>query len=250
MDEPVEISEDRGVVTITLNSPANRNALSSALVVEMHRGIDLAEGDGRLIVLRHTGNTFCAGADLKERTQGSSVPPPPDVFERLVNVRVPVLAVVEGAARAGGVGLVAAADIAIGTERANFAVSEVHRGLIPAVISVVCAQRLNFRMMQQYFLTGETFDAAMATAMGLLSEHVPTADLDARVDQLVTLLRRGAPQALAATKLLLRDVTTGDPAEKFEEMKARSRQAFESDDGQEGMRAFLEKRQQRWMDAN
>lgn len=250
MDEPVDITEDRGVVTITLNSPSNRNALSAALVTEMHRGIDIAEDRGRLIVLRANGNAFCAGADLKERTAGSSSDsPPPDVFERLVNLTVPVLAVVEGAARAGGVGLVAAADVAIGTEDANFAVSEVHRGLLPAVISVVCSQRLNFRMMQQYFLTGEQFDAPVASAMGLLSEFVDSERLEERIETLSNLFRRGAPQALANTKILLRDVTTGDVSEEFEEMKVRSRRAFESGDGQEGMRAFLEKREPSWVSA-
>lgn len=247
MNEPVNVSEDRHAITITLNSPSNRNALSIELVTEVHRALDLAEGSGRLVVMRATGTTFCAGADLKERTASSSGSPPPDVFERLVTLRVPVIAVVEGAARAGGIGLVAAADIAIGTSEADFAVSEVHRGLLPAVISVVCAQRLNFRLMQQYFLTGERFGSATAVSMGLLSEAIDSAEVETRLDEIIQHLRRGAPSALAGTKALIQDTTDRDLSERFVEMRDRSRQAFESVDGQEGMLAFLEKRAPRWM---
>lgn len=242
----VDVEVNDGVHTITLNSQSNRNALSKALVNQTNRALDDAESDGRVVVLAAVGPSFCAGADLRERSRPQEGPPPRDLFERLSDFPLPVIAVVDGAARAGGIGLVASADIAIGSDRANFAVSEVHRGLIPAVISVLCGERMQTRAMQRYFLTGEPFDAAEAARIGLLTEAVPQADLRERTDDVAASLLRGAPSALRATKDIL-NPSGADRTRRLEDMKERSKTAFLSPDGQEGIHAFLEKRDPAWV---
>lgn len=243
---PILTRVDQGIHYITFDSQHNRNALSHALVTATHAALDEAEAGGRVVVLGAKGPAFCAGADMRQRTNlDDATPPPPDLFERLVRYPIPVIAVVNGAVRAGGLGLVAAADIAIGTENASFGVTEVHRGLIPAVISVVCRDIMDRRRMQRYFLTGEPFGADDAVRAGLLTEAVNSADLDDSIAQLTDWFLKGAPNAIRLTKELLSEVDTAWEA-RMVDMRSRSKAAFEGPDGQEGMRAFLEKRAPAW----
>jgi methylglutaconyl-CoA hydratase len=159
----------------------------------------------------------------------------------------PVICRVNGAARAGGIGLVAACDIAVATERASFAFSEVRIGVVPAVISVPCLRRMPSRAAAEYFLTGEVFDARRAAEIGLLTKAVRADDLDAEVARYAGLLLRGAPGALAGTKGVLRDV----PAEGFNDglqmMAELSGRYFGSDEAREGMAAFAAKRDPAWV---
>jgi methylglutaconyl-CoA hydratase len=257
MTELVHLDVEAGVATITLDSPANRNALSAQLRGELlaHLRTAIADDAARVIVLTHTGRVFCAGMDLKETRGASSqeqgIRDVPQILELIWTSPKPVVARLAGAARAGGVGIVAACDIAIAAQEATFAFSEVRIGVVPAVISVTVLPRLLPRAAHELFLTGETFGAARATAVGLLNAAVPADGLDAEVARYVEMLRLGAPSALAATKAMLartnqageRPPTMG---EQFDEMLALSAGFFAADEGQEGMRAFAEKRPPAW----
>ena len=241
-----------GVATITLDSPGNRNALSTPLRRELlaHLRAAIADEAARVIVLAHTGRVFCAGMDLKE-SRGSSaadqgVTEVPALLQLIWTSPKPVVAKLAGAARAAGVGMVAACDIAVAARDATFAFSEVRIGVIPAVISVTVLPRLLRRAAHELFLTGETFDAERAAAIGLLNSAVPADELDAEVARYVAMLRLGAPGALAATKEMLRGERPSAMSAQFDEMLTLSAGFFAADEGQEGMRAFAEKRPPAW----
>ncbi|GAA4560773.1 enoyl-CoA hydratase-related protein [Pseudonocardia xishanensis] len=251
MTELVHRDTTAGVATITLDSPANRNALSRQLRRELTDHLDAAIADptARVIVLTHTGSVFCAGMDLKESRGASAddqgVTEVPRILETLWTSPTPVVAKLHGAARAGGVGMVAACDISVAAQTVTFAFTEVRLGLIPAVISVPVLPRLSPRAAQELLLTGETFDAARAAEIGLLTRAV--ADVDAEVARYVEMLRLGAPAALAGTKDLLLRARPASMSEDFAEMNALSARYFAGEDGQEGIRAFAEKRPPRWV---
>ncbi len=251
-DELVHLDVAAGVATITLDSPANRNALSAQLRRELSGHLDAAIADdaARVVVLGHTGRVFCSGMDLKEsRGAGATdqgVNEVPAILSRIWTAPKPVVAKVAGPARAGGVGLVAACDIAVAADAATFAFSEVRIGVVPAVISVTVLPRLLPRAAHELFLTGETFDAARAVAVGLVNSAVPADGLDAEVARYVEMLRLGAPGALAATKAMLRAERPTAMDVQFTDMLALSARFFAADEGQEGMRAFAEKRPPSW----
>jgi len=238
------------VATITLDSPANRNALSSRLVDDLNRALDGAEaaiaaGDGRAIVLTHVPPAFCAGADLKERATG--VPdsrPIVRAFARLMDAEVPTIAAVKGPARAGGIGLMASCDLVVVQRDVGFALTEVRIGVAAAMISVPILRRASGSRLAAAFLTGEPFDAEEARAVGLVT-HVAD-DVDAMVAALCDGIRRGAPGAVAATKRILREVPGLPRDEAFERMRALSDELFAGPDAAEGMAAFAEKREPRW----
>jgi len=252
MTELVHLAVADGVATITLDSPANRNALSSGLRRELLAHLDTAIADeaARVIVLTHSGPVFCSGMDLKESrgagAQDQGVNEFPAILERIWTSRTPVLARLAGPARAGGVGLVAACDIAVAAQDATFAFSEVRIGVVPAVISVTVLPRLLPRPAHELFLTGETFDADAAARIGLINSAVPGFDLDAEVGRYVEMLRRGAPGALAATKELLRRERPAALGDQFAEMLALSARFFAAPEAQEGMAAFAAKRPPAW----
>lgn len=252
-DELVHYENDSGVATLTLDSPRNRNALSAQLRAELTAGLNKAVADDavRVIVLTHTGPVFCSGMDLKEakganaRDQG--VNELPAILERIWTSPKPVVAKLAGPARAGGVGIVAAADIAVAARTATFAFTEVRIGVVPAVISVTVLPRLAPRAAHELFLTGDTFDAERAASIGLINAAVATDELDATVDAYVRSLTLGAPTALAATKDLLQGEQARGMSQAFETMLATSAQFFASEEGQEGMAAFAQKRMPNWV---
>jgi methylglutaconyl-CoA hydratase len=252
-DELVHYAVNGGVATITLDSPHNRNALSSQLRRELHAHLSTAIGDAeaRVIVLAHTGPVFCAGMDLKEAGGASAssqgVNEFPAILELIWASPKPVVAKLAGPARAGGVGLVAAADIAVAAEEATFAFTEVRIGVIPAVISVTVLPRLLPRAAHELFLTGETFDARRAERIGLINSAVPAGELDAEVARYSGMLALGGPIALANTKELLRRERSADLAEDFAAMSALSAGFFASAEGQEGILAFAQKRKPNWV---
>lgn len=255
MTELVHLDVADGVATITLDSPANRNALSAQLRRELAAHLDTAIADdaARVIVLAHTGRVFCSGMDLKESrgagAQGQGVNEFPAVLERIWTSPTPVLARIAGPARAGGIGLVAACDIAVAAAEATFAFSEVRIGVVPAVISVPVLPRLLPRAAHELFLTGETFDADAAARIGLINSAVPGFDLDAEVNRYVDMLRRGAPGAVAATKELLLRSGPADLSARFAEMGALSARFFAGAEAQEGMAAFAARRPPAWAPA-
>jgi methylglutaconyl-CoA hydratase len=241
-----------GVATVTLDSPGNRNALSAQVRRELQDHLDAAVADPavRVIVLTHTGPVFCAGMDLREARGTSAdeqgVQELPRILRTVWTSPTPVVARLSGAARAGGVGLVAACDVAVAADSATFAFPEVRMGVVPATIAVTVLPRLLPRAAHELFLTGETFDAARAAAVGLVNAAVPADRLDAEVSRYVDMLRRGAPGALAATKALLLRPPGHDLDAAFAAMRELSARHFASPEGQEGMAAFAEKRPPAW----
>ena len=252
-DELVHYSVAGGTATITLDSPHNRNALSAQLRHELSESLTKArEDDGvRVIVLTHTGPVFCAGMDLKEaRGAGAGdqgVNEFPKILEQLWTSPKPVVARLGGPARAGGVGILAAADIAVAVREATFAFTEVRIGVIPAVISLTVLPRLNPRAAHELFLTGETFDAERAAAIGLINSAVSAEELDAEVARYVKALALGGPKALAATKELLTRPRPATPSDGFTAMNKLSAGFFASEEGQEGITAFTQKRKPNWV---
>ncbi|GAA2579078.1 enoyl-CoA hydratase family protein [Dactylosporangium fulvum] len=250
----VRSQTERGVATLTLDSPSNRNALSTALIEELLAALAAAEADGtvRVVVLSHTGPVFCSGADLKETAAAFGTGKPPinrlgEVLTAIWEGRKPVVARVAGPARAGGLGLIAAADLAVCTLDATFAFSEVRIGVIPAVISATVLPRLSPRAAAELFLTGDTFDGARAAEVGLVTAAVDAASLDAAVAGYVAALVRGAPGALAGTRQLLRRRKSDTFRDDVAELTELSVQYFGSSEGVEGILAFREKRDPNWI---
>ena len=253
MTELVHLDVADGVATITLDSPHNRNALSAGLRAGLaaHLATAIDDPRARVIVLTHTGTVFCAGADLKEAATAAdrAANEFPAILETIWAAPKPVVARLAGPARAGGVGLVAACDIAVAVDSATFAFTEVRIGVVPAVISVPVLPRLQTRAAHTLFLTGATFDAARAAEIGLLTDAVPVDGLDRAVAEYVDMLVRGAPDALAATKALLNAGTGETLAADLTAMGELSARHFASDEAREGIAAFREKRPAAWVPA-
>ncbi|MEV4493528.1 enoyl-CoA hydratase-related protein [Micromonospora coxensis] len=253
-DRLVRVATARGVTTLTLNSPHNRNALSTPLMTELLDGIAAAVADEtvRVIVLDHTGPVFCSGADLKETAAAYASGTVPagmlgDVLAAVWECPKPVLAKVAGPARAGGLGLIAAADLAVCAEEATFAFTEVRIGVVPAVISATVLPRLHPRAAAELYLTGDTFDGRRAAEVGLVTAAVPTDELDEAVGRYCASLVRGAPKALAGAKDLLRRPPATDLRAEIAGLSAISTGYFLSDEGREGVLAFREKRNAAWV---
>ncbi|MEU9762478.1 enoyl-CoA hydratase family protein [Streptomyces sp. NPDC047987] len=236
---------DRGITTLALDSPGNRNALCAALVGELSAALEACAADDavRAVVLTHTGNTFCAGADL-------TAPPDPAAFvalmRRIVALPKPVVARVTGHVRAGGLGLLAACDISVAGPDASFALTESRLGLAPAVISLPLLPRTDPRAAARYYLTGERFGAGEAARIGLVT-LAAEGDVDQALGPVLDGLRRASPQGLAASK----ELVTASVLENFdrytEDLIAHSAALFASAEAREGMTAFIERRDPAWV---
>lgn len=247
-----------GVARLALDRPPVHNAFDDALIGELTRVLALLDADDavRVVVLQGNGASFCAGADLEWMRRMAHY----DHDENLADARAlaamlaalahmakPVVARVHGAAFGGGVGLIACCDIAVGTPRATFALSEARLGLIPSTIGPYVVRAIGERAAQRYFLTGERFPAAEALRIGLLHEVVEEAELDRRIAAIVDALMRAGPHAQAAAKDLLRAIGSGpidaamiaDTARRIADVRA-------SAEAREGLAAFLEKRTPAW----
>jgi len=250
MTEPlVRYAAAEGVATLTLDSPANRNALSVRLVAELEEGLARADGeaDVRAVVLTHTGTVFCAGADLSEATSGDPSAAPKllvTLMRAIIDLPKPVIARTDGHVRAGGLGLLGACDLAVAGPAATFAFTEVRLGLAPAVISLPLLPRLDPRAAACWYLTGATFDGPEAARIGLIT--AAGQDVDAVLAPYLDALRKASPQGLAQTKRLV----TADVLRVFDRdadaMAELSARLFGSAEAQEGMRAFLERRPPSW----
>ncbi|HEY5657071.1 MAG TPA: enoyl-CoA hydratase-related protein [Myxococcota bacterium] len=247
-------AERRGAAAwIALDSPANRNALSAALVDQLTAHLDAALRDDavRCVVLTGTGSAFCAGADLKGRGAGlgrtrDGDSPFVGVLKTLWNGPKPVIAAVNGHAFGGGIGLVAACDIAVAVETAKFAFSEVRVGVVPATISVLVIPKLGVHQSMRLFLTGERFEAQRALEYGLLHRVVAPDALERAVQEEVDAIARGGPNAVREAKRLVREVPTLSMDEAFRRAEALIGELFASPEAAEGAAAFLEKRPPRW----
>jgi enoyl-CoA hydratase len=234
-------SSDR-VVAVTLDSPANRNALSRRLVAELTEALSAAAADenAHAVVLTHTGTTFCSGAAIDEMRGADPAEGTRALlalFRNLLTLPVPVVARVDGAARAGGLGVLGACDVVLASARSTFAFTEVRLGLAPAVISLPLRPLLTARAASRYFLTGETFDAATAQEIGLVTA---AGDVDTLVESVLDALRSADRQGLRET----RPLTTGDRLRALDDQGAAmgelSARLFASPVAQSHFSAFLD----------
>ncbi|MBP6897052.1 MAG: enoyl-CoA hydratase/isomerase family protein [Pseudacidovorax sp.] len=249
---------DGPVARIWLNRPEMRNAIDDVFIRELAEAFTQAQAaEGvRAVVLGGRGPAFCAGANLNWMKRAASFTPEqnlqdaaglPRMLRTLADSRLPVIARIQGDVYAGGMGLVSVCDVAISADSANYCLSEVKIGLIPATISPYVIRAMGARAAQRYFLTAERFTAAEAHRVGFVHEVVPADALDAKVDEVLKNILAAAPGAVAESKRLLRDVT-GRPIddELAAETVRRIAALRASEEGQEGLRAFLEKRKPAW----
>jgi methylglutaconyl-CoA hydratase len=252
----VEIKD--GVARVTLNRPELRNAFDDALIASLTRAFREVQNDAsvRVLVLAGNGPAFCAGADLnwmkRMATYGydenlADAQALATMLATLDRMPKPTIARVHGPVFAGGTGLVAACDIAVGTPEAKFCLSEAKLGLSPATISPYVIRAMGERMARRYFLTAEVLDAEEAYRIGMLSALVPSEALDSAIEGLVKHLLAGGPEAHAKIKELIRAVEnrTLDDALVAESAK-RIAEIRVSPEGKEGIASFLEKRKPSW----
>lgn len=242
--ELVHLDVADGVATITLDSPHNRNALSRQLVTELlaHLETTNADDDVRVVLVQSADKVFCSGADLSEAaTVGMEEGARTIVrIQRLVATMDKVVVTKNlGAVRAGGIGLVAAADVAISAETATFALTEVKLGLAPAAISLSVFHRMSNREASLAALSGETFSGAEAAAGGLVTRAVPAETLDAYVAELVAKIATGANQGIRETKKLLNAELVAKIDAQADALAATSARLFASDEARDAMMAFL-----------
>jgi methylglutaconyl-CoA hydratase len=249
---------DRGVVaTVTLARPGAHNALNAALIEELTRCFEeLADEERvRVVVLEGEGRSFCAGADIgyMRDSAGFSYEDNLEDARRMATMfwvldqcPKPVVAKVRGAAIGGGAGLVAVADVAVAQEDTQFTFSEVRLGIAPATIAPFVMRKVGFSHAQSLFLTGERFGARRAREIGLVHEEAPEADVDAAVEKKVEGLLYGGPTAQATIKGLLRRLETTEPMEQPGLTARVISELRTGEEGQEGLAAFLEKRDPRW----
>lgn len=249
----------RGVATVTLNNPDKRNAFDDSIIGQLRQAFDdLAEGDDvRVVVLASTGRHFSAGADLGYMQRmahydyGHNLRDAEGLagmLKALYELPKPTIARVQGAAFGGAVGLVSCCDMAVAESGAIFSLSEVRIGMVPATISPYVIRAIGERQARRWFLTGERFEAARAREMGLVHEVVATDALDDVVEELVGALLQCGPAAVEAAKDLIAAVA-GAPItrELVEDTCVRIAHIRVSEEGQEGLKAFLEKRAPGWI---
>jgi enoyl-CoA hydratase len=239
------------IATITLDSPENRNALSRTLVGELTSSLAAAGQDGsvRAVVLTHTGRVFCSGADLSEAGGGSMAGATATITELLttiIELDKPVIARITGHVRAGGMGIVGACDLAVATETATFAFTEVRLGLAPAIISLTTLDLMEPRAAARYYLTGETFDATAAAEAGLITLAAGSGSIDDVIAEFAEQIRETSPQGSAETKRLLASARRRRLEADSAEMMALSARLFATDEAQDAIHAFLERRPPAW----
>ncbi len=243
---------EHGVLTITLADVENRNALGAPVINGIHDGIERANADDsiRAVVLTNEGNTFCAGANLKQQSGAEQGERPKvgldGLFKMIQRSPTPVVGKIRGHVVGGGNGLAAALDIAIAQDDVKFGFTEVRLGVAPAIISVVCLPKMRHGDAMEAFLRGNRFSAAKAAEYGLISRAVPESELDAAVDEVLADLRLGGPTALGEAKRLVYEVPGMDQAAAFEWTSELSAGLFKSEEAAAGMKAFLKREKPPW----
>jgi len=256
--QSVRVERARGVMTLTLADSAHRNALGAELVGGLREAIRDANADPkvRAIVITNEGSTFCAGANLKERSstgdgdgarrKASGSGGLVELFQEIRASATPVIGRIAGHAVGGGVGLVAVLDVSIAAEDVKLGFTEVRLGVIPAMISVVCLPKMRPGEAMEAFLRGHRFTAKRAVELGLINRAVPAAELDAAVEEVLADLRKAGPKALGLAKQLVYEVPRRTTEDAFEWTTALSNELFASEEAREGMAAFLGKRTPSW----
>lgn len=255
----IETELTQGVALIWLNRPDLRNAMNDVLLAELDDAVDAAIGDDsvRAIVLAGRGKAFCAGADLAWMKRGREMTPEDSkkdtyalarVMRKLYESPKPSVARIHGPAYAGGMGLATCCDIAIASTDARFCLTEAKLGLIPAMISPYVIRAMGETMARRYFLTAEVIDAAEAYRIGMVHDLVPPEELDAAVNAILGHLLQGGPNALREIKLLIRDMT-GRPIDDAlaDDTAGRIGRVRATDEAQEGIASFFEKRRPNWV---
>jgi methylglutaconyl-CoA hydratase len=254
----LDISKRDGVARVTLNRPELRNAFDDELIKRLTAAFNdvAADQSVRVVILAGNGPAFCAGADLNwmKRMAGygydenlADAKALAHMLATLDRLPKPTIARVHGPVFAGGTGLVAACDIAVGTSEAKFCLSEAKLGLSPATISPYVLRAMGEREARRYFLTAEVFEAAEAFRIGMLSALVPAADLDASIQELIKHLLAGGPEAHAKIKALIRAVAGRRPDDALVAETAKHIAEIRgSPEGKEGIASFLEKRKAAW----
>ncbi len=256
MGETVTLSaEPRGISRITVARPERKNAFDAALIADLTAAVARVDRSARAVVLQSEGDTFCAGADvdwmrgmagysLDENIADSKALAA--MFRALYDLEMPLVARVQGAAFGGGAGLVAVADIAVASTDASFAFTETRLGILPAVVSPYVVRKIGPARATALFVTGSRIDAKRAHEIGLVERLVEPSELDASVTRVLDAIISGGPKAVNAAKRLVRDVE----GQRIEEVAGltvkRIAEIRVSHEGQEGLRAFLEKRAPRW----
>ena len=245
--QALRVEPENDLLRVTMARPERRNAFDSGLIAELTEAFEAVGDDVRAVLLAGEGESFSAGADVDWMRSSIELSYEENVadarrlrkmLETIDSCPAPVVARVHGHALGGGCGLVACSDIVVAAPDTQFAFSEVKLGIIPAVISPYALAKIGPSAARRYFLTGERFDAATALRIGLV--HEVTADLDAGVAAIVAELRSAGPEAARHAKKLVLERPDGLGTER------RIAQRRTSDEGQEGLRAFLEKRAPRW----
>ncbi len=251
-------TNDTGIITLTLNRPDVHNAFNAELISKLTQAFDdLTASPPRVLVLTGAGKSFSAGADLgwmRDMAGASEADNRADserlatMFRKLDELPCPTVARINGPAFGGGAGLISCCDIAISADSAKFGLTEVRLGLIPATIAPFVIARIGASNARRYMLTGERFDAARARGIGLVSEVCNLDELDARVESIAGALLASGPEAVAECKQLIRRVENCDgPAGELDAITAEWIARLRvGDEGQEGLRAFLEKRTPSW----
>ena len=243
-DELVHLEIADAIATVTLDSEHNRNALSRQLVTELGERLAAADAnaDVKAVLVRSAGRVFCSGADLSEAAEGGMVDGARAIValqRQIATAEKPVVVELSGPVRAGGLGIVGAADIVVAAESVTFALTEVRLGLAPAVISLSLLPRLSPRQASDVFLTGRTFGAAEAERMGLVTRTLPDDELAAGVQAVLDDLVQGFPQGLRETKSLLNHDLVARIDALGDDVATQSARLFGSDEAREAMTAFL-----------
>lgn len=253
----ITLDREHSVARITFNRPEVHNAFDSVMIAELDDAFEKVTRDksSRVVVLTGNGSSFCAGADLNwlreiirysfEQNMEESLHLA-ELLHKIYSTPKPTIAMVNGTTIGGGIGFLSACDMAVAAEEAKFGLSEVKIGLVPAAISPYVIRKIGESRAKEYFLTGKRISARKALEIGLVNEVVPKKTLEQKVEELVNLLLTSGPEAIAKCKELIFSV----PNMSLDEAKAYTANMIArlriSDEGQEGMAAFLEKRMPKW----
>ena len=248
-------TDERGVARLVIARPERKNAFDAALIAELISAIARIDRSSRAVVLQSEGDTFCAGADIEwmRGTAGYSLEQNiadstalARMFRALYDLEMPLVARVQGAAIGGGAGLVAVADIGVVSTEASFAFTETRLGILPAVVSPYVVRKIGPARATALFVTGSRIDAKRAHEIGLVERVVEPSDLDAAVGRVLEAIRSGGPKAVNAAKRLVREIEGRRIDEVTDLTVKRIAEIRVSEEGQEGLRAFLERRDPRW----
>jgi methylglutaconyl-CoA hydratase len=256
MGETVTLSQDaRGISRITIARTERKNAFDAALIADLTAAVKRVDPSARAVVLQSEGDTFCAGADI-EWMRGmadysldqnlADSKALAGMFRALYDLDMPLVARVQGAAFGGGAGLVAVADLAVASTEASFAFTETRLGILPAVVSPYVVRKIGPARATALFVTGSRIDAKRAHEIGLVERLVEPTDLDAAVGRVLDAVLSGGPKAVNAAKRLVREIE-GRPVDEVADLTVkRIAEIRVTHEGQEGLRAFLERRDPRW----